>query len=85
LAEAFGSLAGSRETKVADALQRVLTYSPMLQFTLTDKTNRMFEPLRYCYLGSIDDWITIGKEDELSKLVKAYVKHLGEESFYDLY
>ena len=34
----------------------------MLQFVLTDKANRLFETQRYCFLGSIDDWITIGDE-----------------------
>jgi hypothetical protein len=81
----FGSLSGSRETKVANALQQVLTYSPMLRFILTDKANRLFETQRYCFLGSIDDWISIEDEDVLPRLVRIYVKHLGKDSFYDLY
>jgi hypothetical protein len=85
LADTLSSLPGSRETKVKAVMERVLTYSPMLQFVLTDKANRLFETQRYCFLGSIDDWIVIGGEDELPRLVKVYVKHLGEESFYDLY
>lgn len=85
LADKLSFLPGSRETKVKAVMERVLTYSPMFQFVLTDKAKRLFETQRYCFLGSIDDWITIGDEDELPRLVKAYVKHLGEESFYDLY
>jgi hypothetical protein len=85
LADTLSFLPGSRETKVKAVMERVMTYSPMLQFVLTDKANRLFEMQRYCFLGSIDDWITISDEDELPRLVKAYVKHLGEESFYDLY
>ena len=84
LAEIFSSLAGPRQTKVAEALQIALTYSPMLQFVLTDKANRLFEPQRYCFLGSIDDWIFIGDEDVLPRLVRSYVRHLGQESFFDL-
>jgi hypothetical protein len=45
----------------------------MLQFVLTDKAKRLFETQRYCFLGAIDDRITIGAEDKLPKLVKAYV------------
>ncbi len=85
LADTLSFLAGSRETKVKAVLEKALTYSPMLQFVLTDKAKRLFETQRYCFLGSIDDWITIGNKDELPRLAKAYVKHLGEESFYDLY
>jgi hypothetical protein len=85
LADTFSFLVGSRNAKVEAALDRVMTFSPMLQFVLTDKANRLFRTERYCFLGSIDDWITIGDKDELPQLVKSYVKHLGEESFYDLY
>ena len=66
-------------------MERVLSYSPMLKFTLTDKKQCLFAAWRYCFLGSIDDWITISNPDELPKLVKTYVKHLGEESYYELY
>ncbi len=85
LADTLSFLAGSRKTRVKAVLETVLTYSPMLQFVLNDKADRLFEMQRYCFLGSIDDWITVGNEDELPRLVKVYVKHLGEESFYDLY
>ena len=85
LADTLSFLAGSRSAKVKAVVEKVLTYSPMLQFVLTDKGRRLFETQRYCFLGSIDDWITIGGEDELPRLVESYVKHLGEESFYELY
>jgi hypothetical protein len=85
LADTLSFLAGSRNARVKDVLEKSLTYSPVLQFVLTDKAKRLFETQRYCFLGSIDDWIMIGDEDELPRLVKAYVKHLGEESFYELY
>ena len=85
LADSFSFLDGFRDTGVRAMLDRVATYSPMLKFVLIDKANRLFEPHRYSYLGSIDDWITIGSKDELPALVKAYVMHLGQDSFYDLY
>lgn len=85
LAETLDLLPGTRQAKVNAVLETVLTYSPMLQFALLDKEKRLFETRRYCFLGSIDDWITIGTVDVLPKLVKIYVKHLGEESYYELY
>ncbi len=39
---------------------------------------------RYCYRGSIDDWITIGVSPRLNKLVEKYIYHLGKESYYEL-
>lgn len=84
LADTLSILSGAQEAKVKAALEKALTYSPMLQFVLTDKKQRLFETRRYCFLGAIDDWITIGSEGPLAKLVKTYVKHLGEESYYEL-
>ena len=57
----------------------------MLQFVLKDEEKRLFELQRYSFLGSIDDWINIGNIASLPELVEAYVQHLGEDSFYDLY
>jgi hypothetical protein len=85
LVDLFGSFHSSQETRVADVLQEILDYSPMLQFILTDKTNRLFVTQRYSFLGSIDDWIFIGNKDVLPSLVKTYVRHLGKDSYYELH
>ena len=85
LADTLDFLPGMKSTRVKAVMETALSYSPMLQFVLTDKKQRLFEAWRYSFLGSIDDWITISNSDELPKLVKTYVKHLGEESFYELY
>ena len=85
LVDMFNSLGSTRGTNAKAIVEKFLNYSPMLQFILVDKEQRLFETQRYCFLGSIDDWMTIGNVDVLSKLVKAYVKHLGEESYYELY
>ena len=74
---------GGRSAKAV--VEKLLTYSPMLQFVLVDKEQRLFETQRYSFLGSIDDWMTIDYEDKLPKLVKTYVQHLGQDSFYELY
>ena len=69
--------------EVAAILRGTIHYSPMMQFILEDKKQRRFTAQRYCFMGSIDDWIDIGY-GSLSKLVKSYVKHLGEESYFEL-
>lgn len=64
-------------------LRNEIHYSPMLQFLLEDAQRRLFTAQRYCFVGSIDDWIDIG-HGSLPTLVKRYVKHLGKESYFDL-
>jgi hypothetical protein len=85
LAETFGLFPGVQEERAKAALLSVLSYSPMLQFVLVDEEKRLFETRRYCFLGSIDDWISISGAEHLSELVKTYVRHLGEDSYYELY
>ena len=57
----------------------------MLRFVLDDELLRIFMTERFCFLGSVDDWIEIGEPDILKKLVEKYVKHLEKESFYELH
>jgi len=66
-------------------LRKAVHYSPILVFQLVDATRCTFQTLRYCFLGSVDDWIEIGKPGKLSTLVKKYVKHLGQESYVELW
>jgi hypothetical protein len=66
-------------------LRRGIHYSPMLVFQLVNAQRRTFQTQRYCFLGSVDDWIEIGKPGKLSTLVKRYVKHLGQDSYVELW
>src|SRR5919108_5090905 len=66
-------------------LRQVIHFSPMLVFQLVDATRRTFQTQRYCFLGSVDDWIEIGKPGKLPTLVKKYVKHLGQDSYVELW
>jgi len=65
-------------------LNQLVNYSPILQFELVDPKERKFITRRYCFIGSIDDWIEIGQEDILTKLVHKYIGHLGKDSYYEL-
>jgi hypothetical protein len=67
------------------ALDSILNYSPMMRLVLIDNEERKFVPERYCFLGSIDDWIHIGGPDKLENLIKRYLKHLGKDSFFELF
>jgi hypothetical protein len=71
------------EAKIRRAIRREITYSPMLQFVLSDDKQRAFVAQRYCFRGAVDDWIDID-HGKLAKLVRTYVKHLGNESYFEL-
>jgi hypothetical protein len=63
---------------------KLANYTPMMRFELIDPATRMFQTERYCFRGSIDRWIEIGRPGALVALARLYVRHLGEESFYEL-
>jgi hypothetical protein len=59
-------------------------YQKVLRFTLIDEDRRNFAAERWCFLGAIDDWISLSNSGDLSKLVQRYGPHIGRESFYEL-
>jgi hypothetical protein len=75
---------GLAPTQLREALRRSFTYTPMMQFVLDDIKDRTFIIERWCFRGSVDDWITLDYSRDLKDLVKKYGQHLGKESFYDL-
>ena len=72
------------QTQIAALVAQAVHYFPMMQFILEDETRRAFTAQCYCFVGSIDDWIDIG-HGSLPTLVKRYVKHLGQESYFELF
>jgi hypothetical protein len=65
-------------------LKKYKEYETSFRFVLVDREERMFEVERFCYLGSVDDWMYLDGPDKLAPLVRGYTPHLGKESFYDL-
>lgn len=76
----FGHAAVAR---LADWTQRNTHYNAELRFSLADADKRTYVLERYCYRGSIDDWITIGGPDSLETLAEKILPHLGHDSFFD--
>jgi hypothetical protein len=75
---------GGNTAKMQETLLRSVTYSPMMQFVLEDEQTREFGVERWCFRGSVDDWIMVDGGYDLKALVKKYAPHLGQESFYEL-
>jgi hypothetical protein len=72
------------KSKFEKVLSDVATYSPVMQFVLIDQEKRIFITKRFCYLGSVDDWIEIGEPGKLENLVKKYVRHLSKDLYFEL-
>jgi len=60
------------------------TYIALMRFILINKKTREFEAQRYCFRGSIDDWIELDTSTNLKELAKKCCFHIGKDSFYDL-
>lgn len=73
-----------RKNAVRDYALRFGHYAAMMRFCLVDKKKRLFRADRFCFRGSVDDWIAISGPETLDTLAKKLLKHLGRETFYDL-
>jgi len=75
-------------TKIADEIDLIFnklqTYIGKMRFVLSDEKNRTFTVQRFCYLGSIYDWIDLESSEDLKYLSERYCCHLGRDSYFDL-
>ncbi len=87
--ERFGGLASfmsHRMQQTKEWLMRHSNYTKMMRFLLVDPAKRLFVVQRWCFRGSVDDWIGLGRRTPapLPDLVRLYAQDLGKDSFYDL-
>lgn len=59
-------------------------YTAVLRFILVDQEKRTFNVNRYCFRGSIDDWIYLAGPVSFKSIVIKYVEALGTDEFFDL-
>lgn len=69
---------------VRASLVRKSPYEKMLRFDLADADERLFTAQRWCFVGSIDNWIFVHGPAPLDELVQELAPHLGQESFFEL-
>ena len=65
--------------------ERFAHFQPVLRFILVDTERRLFAPERFCLRGSVDDWISSGRTESVERIPSKYLKHLGQESMYELF
>lgn len=58
-------------------------YTAMLRFYLDDKERRTFVAQRFCFRGSIDDWIYLAGPEAFEGIVKKHVALLGTDEFFN--
>ena len=57
---------------------------PQLRFRLLDPAQRTFCAERMCYVGGIDDWLTLGDAGPVAGLAAELVPTLGTDAFDEL-
>ncbi len=71
---------------IKQAAIQCVSYMAVMRFVLADPEERLFLAERFCFRGSVDDWIDIGgRAQKLSVVLKKFIRHLGQESIYELY
>ncbi len=75
---------GSRAQAALEGIMKGSPYTKMMRFELVDRDRRLFHVSRWCFLGGIDDWLFLDGPAPLAKLADKYVRHLGQESFFEL-
>jgi hypothetical protein len=72
--------------KLKEYAIRSTYYMAVMRFVLVDRRRRLFNAERFCFRGSVDDWIDISYSPQpLPIVVKKYIKHLGRDSLYELF
>ena len=84
--ELVGLLAGplGRSQEKREWLIQQSNFSKTMRIVLADAHERTFSVQRWCFLGSIDNWMHVARPAKLAEQLKKYLKHLGKESFYEL-
>jgi len=66
-------------------MERRAQFSPIMRFILANSEKRVFAPQRWCFRGSIDDWIDVKSPGEISFLAKQLIPILGTDEFFELF
>jgi hypothetical protein len=68
-----------------DFMLQTSHFTKTMRFQLVNKKERLFNVERWCYRGSIDDWIFLDGPEPLAELVAQYVPKLGTDDFFELF
>ena len=80
----IGQLSSTRLGELQEFLDQSARFTPVMRFTLSDEEKRTFHTERWCYLGSIDDWIYIGPSGPVHLLAQRFIPLLGTDALYEV-
>lgn len=80
----FGFLSPGSAGKIQAHLESSSRFSPIMRFILVDEGDRTFRAQRWCYKGSIDDWIDVDY-GSIQELASRMIPVLGTEDYFELY
>jgi hypothetical protein len=81
----FGIFGPLDHQHVREHLDRSAQYTPIMRFILDEPEKRDYHAERWCYRGSIDDWIYAGQSGKIETLARKLIPTLGTDDFYELY
>jgi hypothetical protein len=70
---------------IQERLDRSAQFIPIIRFILVEQGKREFIAERWCFRGSIDDWIYAGHSGKINVLARKVIPALGTDDFYELY
>jgi hypothetical protein len=70
--------------RLRPTMERRAQFTPVLRFILVDEEQRTFHVERWCYLGSIDDWIDVGPMGTVDRLARHWIPRLGTDRFFEV-
>jgi hypothetical protein len=80
----FGFLPKAKEADLRAVLERSAQFTPVLRFILQDEEARVYRAERWCYSGSIDDWIFV-TTGPVEHLARRMIPTLGTDAFFELF
>ncbi|MBU0703892.1 MAG: hypothetical protein KKC18_08495 [Chloroflexi bacterium] len=80
----FGFLPQAKEADLRAVLELSAQFTPVLRFILQDEEARVYRAERWCYLGSIDDWIFV-TTGAVEQLARRMIPTLGTDEFFELF
>ena len=81
----MGLLLPGQYGRLRELQDRRAQFTPVMRFILTNAERRTFRAERWCYLGSIDDWIDVGPMGRVDELARQLIPRLGTDAFFELY
>ena len=80
----IGFLPKAKEADLRALLERSAKFTPVLRFILQDEEARVYRAERWCYSGSIDDWLFI-TTGPMEQLARRMIPTLGTDEFFELF